>query len=348
MTFAPWHLRSQVTALRAKFLRLDLAVSNYIRLIRNPLLPAELPLLALRAFGIRADRLQFVSHSDNILFRVQAGQAAYALRIHLPDKKETPVIEAELAWLKALRSETSILIPEPITGCNGASVQVVFSPSRRQVFQCVMFRWIDGKPLGRNVCPAIMERAGELMASLHRHALDSPLPAQLLRPQIKWPELHRWLQHNKRACTLSPRNQSLCVSAATVLLESLERPSASVDFGLIHRDLHPWNFLICGSEIGAIDFDECLFAPFLCDIAVPLSYLDHRTDYEVLKNGFLKGYCSIRPLPATFEDEIGLYMAARALYIIDWILDELSLRWRPSDFRRLRSTLKTLARRLPQ
>jgi len=333
-----WMKRPRIGALAPPVLK---------RFLRGPVLPGGLPRSALRAFGIEADRVCWVSHSENAVFRVQAGASTYALRIHPPGKQDAQAIEAELAWLRALRSETSLLVPEPVSGSDGAWVQDVVSSPGRQNYQCVLFRWIDGQALGGSLCPGTMERAGAFMASLHRHAQLSALPGRLSRPRIEWKELHRWLHDDPGARVLSAQQRALCASAARILLERVAHPNSAGDIGLIHRDLHPWNYLISGQEVGAIDFDECLFAPFLCDIAVPLSYLDDRADYAVLKDRFLHGYAAIRPLPGNHEDGLDLFMAARALYIIDWILDGPHLRWSPSGLRRIERQCLALRRRLP-
>lgn len=302
---------------------------------------------ALRAFGIKADFLHVVSRSENVVFRVVAGSASYALRIHPLSTKDKEAVSAEIAWLRSLRSETSLIVPEPVPGLNGAWVQDVVSPWGRQIYQCVLFRWISGEALGGRLSPDMIERAGAFMAHLHRHALESRIPSQLRRPRIEWKELRRWLDHDDRTSVLSPQDRLLGATAARLLLEFLETSSFAGDFGLIHRDLHPWNYLINGTEIAAIDFDDCQFAPFLCDIAVPLSYLDDRADYQDLKANFINGYASIRAMPAGYEEDLNLFMVARSLYMIDWILGWSHLRWNVYALHRLKSQFQALRRRLP-
>jgi amicoumacin kinase len=78
-------------------------------------------------------------------------------------------------------------------------------------------------------------------------------------------------------------------------LESL--PIDKNSYGLVHNDFHYRNFLIDGSKIIVIDFDECAFNWFACDIAIALYDvisvfpINKRNEYEILliKN-FLKGY----------------------------------------------------------
>lgn len=40
----------------------------------------------------------------------------------------------------------------------------------------------------------------------------------------------------------------------------------SVSAGLIHGDLHQENYLFCRGAVGAIDFDDCGYGHFLCQL----------------------------------------------------------------------------------
>jgi len=48
-------------------------------------------------------------------------------------------------------------------------------------------------------------------------------------------------------------------------------PQDRAGYGVVHNDLHPWNFLVSeehgGPAVGVIDFDVCLHHWFVCDIA---------------------------------------------------------------------------------
>jgi Ser/Thr protein kinase RdoA (MazF antagonist) len=93
-----------------------------------------------------------------------------------------------------------------------------------------------------------------------------------------------------------------------------------VDYGLVHLDLDPWNMLLHRGTVRAIDFDSCQYAPFLYDMAMPLTYLDDRQDYDNLKAGFLRGYAHERCLPPDHEAGLEFFMVVRALDMITWVL----------------------------
>ncbi len=44
-------------------------------------------------------------------------------------------------------------------------------------------------------------------------------------------------------------------------------------YGLIHMDLHPWNFFYHNREIIPFDFDDCVYSWFVADLAMALYYV---------------------------------------------------------------------------
>ncbi len=159
--------------------------------------------------------------------------------------------------------------------------------------------------------------AGAFMARMHQHALQFKFPEGVSRPRIKWDEL-LWLDENyQQALTLE--EYKLCVATARAVLEKVDAFTPDTDYGLVHLDLHYWNYLLYQDEIGAIDFDDCQYAPFLYDMAIPLSYLEQRQDFQDLKAGFLRGYAQERRLPPHHEAGLELFMVVRALDMIAWV-----------------------------
>jgi|SRR6266540_3194345 len=53
-------------------------------------------------------------------------------------------------------------------------------------------------------------------------------------------------------------------------LQGLPRDANS--YGLIHTDMHHWNFLVHEGNITVFDFDDCTRHWFIYDIAVPIHY----------------------------------------------------------------------------
>ncbi len=270
-------------------------------------------------YGIKADKVCFVSDSMNTVFKVEADGRRYTLRIHPPNNHSTKEIRAELLWLFALQTDMSLLVPEPIPAKDGTLVQEVYFQGMLEARQIVLFKWLDGTFLINDLSPATMELAGAFMARMHQHAQQFKFPEGVSRPHVKWDE-HLWLDESYQSQVLTIEEHKLCVSTARVVLEKVDAFTPDTDYGLVHLDLHYWNYLLYQDEIGAIDFDDCQYAPFLYDMAVPLSYLDQRQDYKALESGFLRGYALVRRLPPHHKAGLELFMVVRAVDMISWVL----------------------------
>ncbi|MCZ6817985.1 MAG: phosphotransferase [Calditrichaeota bacterium] len=281
----------------------------------------KLAMDALPRYDLQVDSIKFVGDSVNTVFEVNAGGARYALRIHPPKTYATEKIKAELLWLSALRADMSLMVPDPVPANDGTLVQKVSFPKKSGTRQVVMFGWLEGEFLGENLTPATMELAGSFMANLHNHTRKFRLPGQCSRRHFSWGELRRWQDVDTPGPeALTPDDFTLCMAAAKAVSEKIDDFIVETDYGLVHLDLTPWNYLLHRGEIGAIDFDDCQFAPFLYDMAVPLSYIDEHQDYQSLKDGFLRGYAHKRQLPQHHGAGLELFIVVRALYMINWIL----------------------------
>jgi len=281
----------------------------------------KLAINVLPQYGLKADSIRLIGESVNSVFQVVADGARYALRIHPSNNHSTEKIQAELLWLSALRTDTSLLVPEPVPTKDGALVKNVSSPKMPGMRQVVLFKWLDGENLWRNLTPTTLELAGSFIANLHHHVGKFKLPDEFSRQHVNWGELRRWLdEETPQPKTLTPEDCALCATTAKAVSERINKFIVDSDYGLVHLDLNPWNYLLHQGKIAAIDFDDCQYAPFLYDMAVPLSYLDKRQDYESLRDGFLRGYTNKRQLPLHYEAGLELFIVIRAFQMIDWIL----------------------------
>jgi len=118
---------------------------------------------------------------------------------------------------------------------------------------------------------------------------------------------------------LTPEQHDLCCLASKRLSTEITQIGTQEEYGLIHADLHLANCLLHEGELGVIDFADCRFASYFYDMAVPLTYLDERPDYEDLRDAFFNGYAKERTLPEQFAAAVQTFMVARAIDIIEWI-----------------------------
>ncbi|MEK7355016.1 MAG: phosphotransferase [Bdellovibrionota bacterium] len=94
-------------------------------------------------------------------------------------------------------------------------------------------------------------------------------------------------------------------------------PRETSNFGLIHADHAPQNFRYepNQSRVTAFDFGNCCYHWFLSDLAISLSTIRRKENREVIKDGILDGYSTVRTLPNGYEDLLDLFIRLRVVYV---------------------------------
>jgi Ser/Thr protein kinase RdoA (MazF antagonist) len=282
---------------------------------------------ALACYDLPAARLTPLTNTENMTFRVDLPTGArHVLRIHRPSAKSAAAITSELLWLAALRRDTDLIVPDPVPARNGVLVVEADAPGVPGPRCCVLFRWVDGDFAGDRLGVKEIERVGEFMARLHNHAaLFEPPPgftrgrlgreafaADALAPCLRAPG--QWLDQ---------ADVALIDAARQLIYERLavlgEAPHL---FGLIHADLHQWNYLFRRGAVRAIDFDDCCWSYYLYDLAVTLLMLHEHVEFQALYAAFFAGYRSIRPISPEQEAQLETFMIVRRFILMSWLISQ--------------------------
>jgi Ser/Thr protein kinase RdoA (MazF antagonist) len=286
---------------------------------------------ALAAYDLGETHLTLLAHSYNTTFRIDTPEGQrYMLKVHRGGAPTEESVGAEMAWLAALRRDTDLQVPAPVTTRSGKLLTVAattgLGPEEARPHICVLVRWLSGRRVNAGLKPAHMELAGTLMARLQDHAAQFGPPPGFARGRVDWPiEAVRWLPdpfapeviaacHDLVAGTLSAEE----AAQVTAVLERVRAAEQALGrgpaaFGLIHADLHQYNLLFEHGTVRAIDFDDCGFGPLLYDLAVPLSELHGRPEYPALRAGLLAGYRRVRRLTAEDEAYVDTFIALRTV-----------------------------------
>jgi Ser/Thr protein kinase RdoA (MazF antagonist) len=113
-------------------------------------------------------------------------------------------------------------------------------------------------------------------------------------------------------------------------------PQTRNDFGLIHNDLHPWNFLVdTRGEITVIDFDVCAYYWFIKDIAIALFFANwngnpgkgrSKDDYlTAFFRNFMEGYESENRLEVFWVEQLPMFTKHHQILLFTVFTDE----WKP-------------------
>lgn len=114
--------------------------------------------------------VKMINLSENATYKVEDGVSGrkWALRVHREGYHSKNAIASELAWCIALRREADVLTPVPVSGKDGALIQVVAHELLPRPRHIVLFDWESGSEPAENDV-AGFEILGETAARMHRH-----------------------------------------------------------------------------------------------------------------------------------------------------------------------------------
>ena len=289
---------------------------------------ARLKKLALRAmaqYGVETEGVSLIAHMNNATFRIEERDSArragdrYVLRVNRPGFQDTSAIQAELAWLQALRRDEDLIVPEPVRALNGRPVVSAAHDGVPQARDCVLFRWIKGRFFGSKASVTSFRRAGELLGHIHRHGHSWQPPSGFARKTIDHGLImgeQPGIDPGRIRSMLSVRDLDTLDRAAAVVHETMASMGTGPDvFGLIHGDYHLRHFLLTRHGVAAIDFDECGWGLFAYDIAVALSGITSNQEHSALRDAFLAGYRAVWQFPREHERHLAVLVVARLLLL---------------------------------
>ncbi len=318
---------------------------------------------ALEAYPVDVAAIRMLTIETNGIFRVDAvGGQRFVLRIGRAGNigHSTAQVRSETEWLAALGRDTDLRVPEPVESRQGEHVTTVEADGVPEPRDCVLFRWLPGRQLDRDLDTLAMRAYGALAVRLHEHAAA-------FRPSAAF-EIVRYdrvFPFEEPVVLLDPERSTFATQAQReVFAAGVELVSRAIGdlrrrepMRVIHGDLHRWNVLAeprrGGREptVGAIDFEDLMWGWPVQDLAIALYYLHEEPAYPAMREAFRAGYEKLRPWPDETGDEIDTFIAGRALVLANDVelLEEPEVRAEAPDLmdrfeRRVRRVLDRASR----
>jgi amicoumacin kinase len=300
---------------------------------------------AASSFGLRAEDLDFVSHSQNHVFRVRSGAGPAAiLRISTGRYRTRAEITTELRWILHLVAQ-GIPACAPIPATTGDLCVEIEHQGGRCVVAC-----FEGAP-GRSVTPRYPDLAahtvhyealGGLLARMHLHTIPLTSGVSPAWPRKLWYE-SRFLREDLDSLgdRLSPRFRQ---SVANLVGELRRLPVTPAEYGLIHGDVSFSNCHFDGVAPWIFDFDNCEYGSFLQDIATVLydsiycKAMNRFADAGLADRmapvfqAFLSGYRRERTLPELPRERLRQFFLLREAVIYGHYHRMLDLKNLPATF----------------
>lgn len=285
---------------------------------------------ALGAYGLAGARLTFQHYSGNIIFRADAPGAPAAApgQLYVPGRynvrvlaiSDTDTIASELAWLAAIR-EADLPVPEPVPTLDGRLFVKITTPGVPQGRVVSLMRWLDGRHL-THVLPHHARAIGRLVARLHDFSAAWQPPEGFTRFHWDWDGQFGESELKDTAglfASMPDRCQEPFRLVTGQVREAMDSFGKGPDaYGLVHADLYLENVLFQAGEPRLIDFEDCGFSYWMCDIGVFLGQWPWTEEFPRIRDAFLDGYGQVRTLPETQLKRLDLFMAAQYAEMVLW------------------------------
>ncbi|MCY3884537.1 MAG: phosphotransferase [Gammaproteobacteria bacterium] len=288
---------------------------------------------ALTAFPVNDAKVEFISQSENISYRVRTAHGqSYVLRLHRPSYHNLAELESEQIWTEALL-DSDIDVPVALRTLEGSRYARVECPDGWRFVG--MLEWVEGNLLW-DILPKSetassiarsdtnpFHQLGRLIATLHDHATQWEIPEDFTRHSLNSDgfvgESPFWGRFWESPVLDNPRKDSLLSIRNYIKEILLEYESLSPPYSLIHADLHASNVVTNGPRLHIIDFDDSGFGWHAFDLAVALHNLRDSTHYDKFKSLLLDGYSDVLPISEKDIEMIELFLVVRSLASIGWV-----------------------------
>lgn len=268
---------------------------------------------------------RLINVSENATYLVEApGGYKSVLRIHRENYHSHRAIECELAWLEALDREGVVTTPGYYVGRNGDPIQQGRTEGLSDPRYMVLFHFVEGsEPDESGDMTDGFEELGTIAARCHDHVLNWQKPEGFERltwdasavfgPNATWGD---W----REAPEVTPDVAEVLEKVQQTVCDRLDAFGKAPDrFNLIHADMRLANLLVDGNGTRLIDFDDCGWGWFLYDFAAAISFIEDDPRIPAMREAWVRGYRSIRPMSDAEEAEIDTFIMLRRMALLAWI-----------------------------
>jgi Ser/Thr protein kinase RdoA (MazF antagonist) len=273
---------------------------------------------ALARYGLDGASAALCNVSENHTYRVDAGDRAYALRVHRPGYRTAHEIASELTWSDALRADGAVQTPVVVPSATGERVVDLGTHN------VVLFEWLPGitpEPDGDGLIDGF-RTLGAVSARMHAHARAWTPPPAFARPV--WDYAHTLGPRGhwgawQDGLGIGPEERTQLNRLDAAIAQRLEAYGAGARFGLVHADIRLANLLVDGADVRVIDFDDSGFSWFMYDFATTVSFMEDHPRVPELRDAWVRGYRSVAPLDPADEAELDTFVMLRRLLLVAWI-----------------------------
>jgi Ser/Thr protein kinase RdoA (MazF antagonist) len=215
----------------------------------------EIPEWLAALYGVTSEDLRFVTQVQNFIFAYRRGDQELILRLTPETHRSREQVMAEVGWVNDLAAR-GVPVAAPVPSLDGSFCQFVETNEGKVTAVC--FEKAKGEIGDRQFwTPEVFRDWGRLTGRLHRESRQY---------QPTGGRRSSWDQQLPSVIPESVDDETALERLAQVANRLQMFPKSNDSFGLIHADLHFWNFSILPSGLTVFDFDNCEYNWFVADL----------------------------------------------------------------------------------
>ena len=271
---------------------------------------------ALFAFNLDPNHLIELDGFENFLFESDIEGNPAILRLSHSTKKTRQMVESELSYVNYL-SKNGAHVASPFESRNQKLTEII-PLHNGAYFTAVCFQKAIGiHPHSQDFDDHLLRVWGASLGKMHRLSMAYQ-PERMDLQRIHWDEEIE-VTHPQR---FLPADQFKVIEQLENLKLQLRIfPFDKSQYGIIHNDLHPYNFLYDGEKITMIDFEDCVQMWFVSDLAISMFLMTvwpadgySREEFAMkIFPTFLAGYKSEKELPDEWLETMPTFLKFREI-----------------------------------
>ncbi len=262
-------------------------------------------------FGLKPLNIQIINHGFNSTFKVTTDQGKFALRINTHSIRTPENLNAEIAWTSQLAS-SPVSAARPHPAPSGEFILYDTLPGHPRPLAAVCYHWLEGR--GYPALPTQNLYNSLALTTRYLHKNPTRLPSNANLPVLTDCCHDYDFRFTKPEHTQHlPLFQQIRDRANSALQKSAKSKPPQV----IHYDLHRLNLKRQSNTIHVLDFDDCLIAPPIMDIAITFYYFRSQPQMHSMESSFWQAYRGHYSDYGLEESEFEALVAGRRLFLIN-------------------------------
>ena len=274
-------------------------------------------------YKLNLESWELLQSTDDLVYKIIDNcQQHYTVKIQRKKLNRTNDKLSDLCnWLDFLSGTVTFNFPLPLRNVND-SFQSQIQDESGTIYDFVVYRWVDGQPISKHMNKQNNQKIGALMAELHNASSRYDRNAAALG---RYDE--RWLRY----CSSIVLNGAKSVGYTTQQLNEVKHALSTIEkyvisigyetinFGIIHSDLHFNNILInSAGNLAIIDFDEAGFGHYWLDVAVTFDEFHDYGEADTMIEQFIDGYKTVRNMEFD-STTIKMFRGLSATLYASWV-----------------------------